>query len=142
MSAENGIYILETKGPEYRVAHCLDIDEFYHEGNSYNYNALYIFFKDSAVYASLIDAEKRAIELEKEISFTEYGICYISRTDYQFEKLDLQIPTCSKCGSEAIKIDSYSIWNVYTQTWELENTYDDYVCEVCRGECSVIWKKL
>jgi|GEM_PF-2402983 len=142
MSSDNGIYILETKGTEYRVAHCLGIDNVYNEQGNFDHNVLYIYFKDSKVYKTVEEAFERAEEISREISFTEYGVCKLSHLNYEFKKLNLEIPVCSKCSSEDIKRDSYSVWNIYTQSWDLESTYDDYVCEKCGEECSVTWNKL
>lgn len=95
MSADNGIYILETprppiktgnmytnqKGYDYRVAHCTAIDNI-------DYSDLYLplLFGNSKVYSSHDEALKAAIEIEKEIKengwFTEYGINTIKKNVY------------------------------------------------------------
>lgn len=37
MSADNGIYILETEGPEYRVAHLQNIEDIWYDSTTKEY---------------------------------------------------------------------------------------------------------
>lgn len=49
---------------------------------------------------------------------------------------------CARCGSTNVLLDAYACWNVGTQTWELQNTFDDAVCEDCGGETSLVEREL
>lgn len=83
MSADNGIYVLQTKGPEYRVAHQQNIDDLY--GNfsedSYQWQGdpeiMYLYFKDAPVFSTLEDALDFADKLSYDYEYLEYGICVI-----------------------------------------------------------------
>ncbi len=93
MSADNGIYILETEGPEYRVAHLGAIDNLeWHEKYNITTQKMEYFEDDnpdlmiinarkmwakSPVFADSSSALNRAWNIEKEIGYTEYGICHI-----------------------------------------------------------------
>jgi hypothetical protein len=83
MSADNGIYILQTNLPpmkignfyinqygkyEFRVAHCQVIDDIY-------YSDIYlpILFGDSPVFFDIEKANEYAKEMEKNICYLEYG---------------------------------------------------------------------
>lgn len=85
MSADNGIYILETEGPEFRVAHLQAVDnlEWDDETSSPSDNPdVWIknareMWRASAVYSNADDAYRRARDLLKKHEWTEYGICEI-----------------------------------------------------------------
>ena len=104
MSADNGIYILATtdnhkrineyttvnlfgKGiTAYRVAHCFAIDNLnYTEKNDIHNLGFYFhtYFGDSEVYYSRGDALDVA-KLLDENGYSEYGICELDFTDYNF----------------------------------------------------------
>ena len=86
MSADNTIAILKTRGPEFRVAMIfnsedLDIDELqrWFKNPSLALQAeIALRFRDARVFQDEDDAEKYAIELEKEIGYVEYGIGYFT----------------------------------------------------------------
>ena len=48
-------------------------------------------------------------------------------------------PVCTECGSDDVLADAWAEWDAAAQEWVLRQTFDDYVCEVCGGECSVEW---
>lgn len=87
MSSDNGIYVLETSGPEYRVKHALNIDAIYGKFNDdtghWNGNDEVIkdFFKEAPVFNSLLDAMEEAENQSKDYDYLEYGICVI--TDFK-----------------------------------------------------------
>ena len=85
MSADNGIYILKTEGPEYRIAHLQAVENvnWDHDSNNYTddpdvmihnarqmWSPCEIFFEESL---ALIYAAK----LLRRESICEYGICFI-----------------------------------------------------------------
>jgi len=103
MSADNGIYILHTKdsrkdcdeGKEnlhkkvdaYRVAEAGAVDNF----ERYEQNELHSLWIwlldiwwDSEVFYSYAEAQAKAEEIEKQYWRTEYGICDIDATKYNF----------------------------------------------------------
>lgn len=42
---------------------------------------------------------------------------------------------CSTCGSNDVLSDAYAEWNIVTQQWELQNTFDKGAfCAHCDGE--------
>jgi hypothetical protein len=46
---------------------------------------------------------------------------------------------CEICGSDDVLADAYAEWNVETQEWELQNTFDKGSwCNACDGECRII----
>jgi hypothetical protein len=93
MSADNGTYILQTFGPEFRIAHVNAIDNIYGswdpQSNSWTSNSSMVLdtFGDSEVYTDLQEAIDVANEVEEKLT-SEYGVCMIS--DFQELKfLDL-----------------------------------------------------
>ncbi len=75
MSADNGIYILKTDGPEWRVAHCQAIDSVFYknpEGNNY---VLLDYFEKSPVFSRQLLAEKFAGLLYEELMHDDIPIC-------------------------------------------------------------------
>lgn len=90
MSADNGIYILETIGPEYRVAHLQAIDNLAYDESApkgserYNSKNPDVLIKNARkmwqncqVFTSEERAMKSAMEMLKDCCVCEYGICYI-----------------------------------------------------------------
>ena len=41
---------------------------------------------------------------------------------------------CSKCGSDNILKDAWTIWDVEQQEWVLHSVYDTVYCEDCEEE--------
>lgn len=86
MSADNGVYILETPGdmgPEYRVAHAQAIENLTYGDPDGNEEYMVILFGKSKIHSSFGDALKEASDVADEIladpicPILEYGICDI-----------------------------------------------------------------
>lgn len=95
MSADNGIYVLETptkNGAEYRVAHCFSIDDLnYFEPDTKEAHAMEVFlFGESPVYNNAHDAMKAAIILHNDVKYTEYGICCLNVRNNPFPTISLE----------------------------------------------------
>jgi hypothetical protein len=87
MSADNGIYILHTSGPEFRVAYSQAIDNIY---GKFNDNTLHWdgdmdrmidVFGMSKVYLFLEEALDEAEKMSYTYPYLEDGVCVIS--DFQ-----------------------------------------------------------
>lgn len=84
MSADNGVYILETYGPEFRVAYHQNIDEIYgkfdDDAGKWKGNAEKIleYFEGAAVFGNIQDALDEAEEISHNYDYLEDGICVIS----------------------------------------------------------------
>lgn len=94
MSADNGIFILQTKGPEFRVAYHQNIDNIYGEFSDESYQwqgdpeSMYEYFADAPVFSNLEEALDLASEMVYSYDYLEYGVCVISDfTDWDFGKL-------------------------------------------------------
>ena len=74
MSADNGIYLHKfRKG--WAVAHLQAIDNIYwHAKGKYNYRILNEMFKNAKIFKDRSEALNFALDLNKEIGYTEYGI--------------------------------------------------------------------
>ena len=87
MSADNGVYILLTKGPEFRVAYTQAIDNVYGEWDTRNKkwkgDSEFIsnIFGNANVFSTIEEAYDIAEILERSVEFTEYGVCLI--TDFR-----------------------------------------------------------
>lgn len=89
MSADNGIYILESEGPEWRVIEAQAIDNIRWNEDSgqtepgyFNMKEVEGYFGNAEVFLSSKDADKEAFRLEREIAVSacpvlEYGISNI-----------------------------------------------------------------
>lgn len=86
MSADNGIYILETQEDsgvkEYRVAECQSIDNIYFGSQEERDESVRHFFGQSPIYMDYQAAREVAFQKEQEIYdrgwVLEYGISSIS----------------------------------------------------------------
>jgi hypothetical protein len=91
MSADNGIYILETLAPngmgtEYRVKHQLAVENVdwdndindYTEDHKVRIENAREMWKDCEVFTETKNANKEAKKIQDEIGWTEYGICLIT----------------------------------------------------------------
>lgn len=94
MSSDNGIYILQSKGPEWRVAHLQNIDDMY--GNFSDESLqwqgdpeiMFNYFGKAPVFSSLEEALDFAEEMVYDYPYLEYGICVISDfKDWNFNNL-------------------------------------------------------
>ena len=82
MSADNGIYILQTDGPEFRVQHCMGIDNLnwdrvskcYTENDDIVINNAREMFKSAPVFVDKVKAVEFAMECSEKYSILEYGI--------------------------------------------------------------------
>lgn len=106
MSADNGIYILQTAGPEFRVAHQQCIDNIY--GNFSDESLrwqgdpemMLEYFQNAPMFSNLEEALDKAEELSYNYEYLEYGICVISDfKDWDFNKLKENYGTEAKSGS-------------------------------------------
>lgn len=94
MSADNGTYILETKGPEYRIASFQNVEEIYgdwdSEANVWNPNQDMIRdnYITSKVYTELDEAWDAAVEHNDAQPVSEYGVNLLSDFSHKtFEEL-------------------------------------------------------
>jgi hypothetical protein len=94
VSADNGIYILETKGPEYRVAYHQNIDEIYGNFSDESFHwqgdphMMMEYFGDAPVFSIIEEALDRAEEMSYDYEYLEDGICVISDfKDWDFNNL-------------------------------------------------------
>jgi hypothetical protein len=83
MSSDNGIYILETKGPEFRVAYCSGIDNIYGNFNDDTHHwdgdpeMMLEYFAEAPVFTDVEKALDFATELSYNHDYLEYGVCLI-----------------------------------------------------------------
>lgn len=92
MSSDDGVYILQTKGPEYRIAHTQAIDNIYGSWDSKlsvwqgNSDYIYSVFGNSQIYDDIEEAYDSASDIEKKNEGTEYGVCLIK--DFEERKFE------------------------------------------------------
>ncbi len=99
MSADNGIYILKTQGPqvdgrstgdEHRVAHVMGIDNIYYNVNTGKYDDAFVpqeafrCFGDCKVFDSYDEALVYAHQLAEEQPVLEYGVSVLEHPDQMF----------------------------------------------------------
>lgn len=83
MSADNGIYILETYGPEYRVVYAQAIDnvfgDFDDECADWKGSPEFMkeYFGEAKVYTSVEEAWDEASLMAEKYEYLEDGICLI-----------------------------------------------------------------
>jgi hypothetical protein len=83
MSADNGVFILETSGPEYRVAYGQGIDNIYGKFNDItkhwegDMDKMMDFFGTSKIFIHLEEALDEAEKISYNHEYLEYGICVI-----------------------------------------------------------------
>ena len=84
MSSDNGIYILQTAGPEFRVAYQHNIGNIYGEFSDESYqwqgdpNAMMEYFGNAVMVSTLEEALDRARSMVYDYAYLEDGICVIS----------------------------------------------------------------
>ena len=50
---------------------------------------------------------------------------------------------CAACGSEDVHCDAYAVWDIETQQWTLDNTFDKGAfCDACDGECRIVEEEI
>lgn len=90
MSADNGIYILQTKGPEFRVGYHQAIDNIYGMFSDETLKWLgdeemiHYYFHTDKMFSNLEEALDYAAEMSYSYSYLEDGICVIT----DFKELD------------------------------------------------------
>jgi hypothetical protein len=93
MSADNGVFILETstpQGPEYRVIYAQGIDNIYGKFNDRtlrwegDMNMMVDYFRDSDIFSTYAKALDYAKRLSQEHTYLEYGICFIDDFKEQY----------------------------------------------------------
>jgi hypothetical protein len=83
MSSDNGIFVLETMGPEFRVAHCQGIDNIYGKFNDDTHHwdgdseMILEYFAEAPVFQDVETALDFASEMSYNYEYLEYGICLI-----------------------------------------------------------------
>lgn len=83
MSADNGIFVLKTKGPEFRVAYAQNIDSIYGKFNDETLHwdgdkeAIRQMFAGSTVFEEEFNALDYANGLAYDYEYLEYGVCLI-----------------------------------------------------------------
>lgn len=94
MSADNGIYILHTKGPEYRVGYHQAIDNIYGNFSDESFQwqgdpgMMYHYFHSDKMFSSLEEALDFAESLSYNYEYLEDGICVINDFhDWDFNSL-------------------------------------------------------
>ena len=97
MSADNGIYILQTEGQEFRVGYHQAIDNIYgnFSDDSLRWQGdpemIYDYFQFDKMFSSLEEALDYAEDLSYNYEYLEDGICVITDfKDWNFGKLEEQ----------------------------------------------------
>jgi len=94
MSADNGVYILQTAGPEFRVAYQQNIDDIY--GNfsddtlqwQGDLEMILEYFQNAPMFSDLESALDKAADIAYNYEYLEYGICVIRDfKDWDFNNL-------------------------------------------------------
>lgn len=87
MSADNGVYILQTKGPEFRVAYGQNVDAIYGKFNDVTLHwdgdpkAMRAFFDAGKLFTDIGAAWDYAEEVAQGHEYLEDGVCLISSFD-------------------------------------------------------------
>ena len=94
MSADNGTYVLQTAGPEFRVAHLQNIEMIYGEWDegkgkwTPNKEFIRISFTHSPVYDNLETAWDAATSMDNSYLISAYGTNLIAEfAEFQFSDL-------------------------------------------------------
>jgi hypothetical protein len=83
MSADNGVYVLQTYGPEFRVAYAGAIDNIYGPFNDTtlhwdgDMDRMIDVFGSSKVFNNLEEALDEAERMSYDYEYLEYGVCLI-----------------------------------------------------------------
>ena len=91
MSVDNGIYVLQTYGPEFRVAYGQAIDNIFGKFNDEtlrwdgNKEMMRQYFKESKVYTNLDEALDVAEDMSYDYEYLEDGVCVIN----EFQEINL-----------------------------------------------------
>jgi hypothetical protein len=94
MSADNGVYILHTEGPEYRVAYHQAIDNIYGNFSDASFQwqgdpeMILEYFGNAPIFSSLEEALDKAADIAYDYEYLENGICVINDFhDWDFNSL-------------------------------------------------------
>jgi len=92
MSADNGIYIGNFIGEEFRVIEATAIDNLTYPAGE-NASAIVSYFKNSLIFDKIKNVFAKAYELSQD-DYTEYGInvIYFSKSFAEYEKEDKETP--------------------------------------------------
>lgn len=103
MSADNGIYILQTKDG-FRVSHAQAIENINWQADEtgFNLREIYKYFHDAKFFKSIEGAFKEAFRIYDLYSIVEYGICPIKAFNIEFPK---ECPPC--CDNPNIVSSNY-----------------------------------
>lgn len=95
MSNDAGVYILETKGPQYRVAYGHAIENIYGKFNDKtahyepNWVSINQYFGKSSIYSSLGAATIAADGISLDYDDLEFGVCLISDfKNYEYQTVE------------------------------------------------------
>jgi hypothetical protein len=95
MSADDGTYILQTYGPEYRIVYAHAIDNIYGQYDDENHNwfpninGIVDYFGQSKVFTTIEDAWDAAYAIDEKNGWSELGTCLISEfSEYQFSDFE------------------------------------------------------
>jgi hypothetical protein len=84
MSADNGVFVLQTAGPEFRVAYSQAIDNIYGSFNDEtlkwngDMDRMIDVFGMSEVYSNIEEALDKAELMSYDYEYLEYGVCLIA----------------------------------------------------------------
>lgn len=84
MSADNGVFVLQSEGPEFRVAYTQAIDNIYGKFNDVNHcwngdmDRMIDVFGKSKTYNNLEEALDEAESMSYNYEYLEYGVCLIT----------------------------------------------------------------
>ena len=94
MSADNGVFILQTKGPEFRVAYQQNIDDIYGNFSDESFQwqgdpeVMLDYFQNAPIFSNLEEALDKAADIAYDYEYLEYGICVIRDfQDWDFNSL-------------------------------------------------------
>lgn len=102
MSSDNGIYILHTRGPEFRVGHHQGIDNIYGNFSDETFRwqgdpeMIWDYFHADKMFTNIELALDYAEMISYNYEYLEYGICVIS----DFKDIDFKVLE-EKYGKEA-----------------------------------------
>ena len=106
MSQDDGVYVLQTKGPQFRIAHMQNVVSLFDDYNvvdkTWTPNILTIVqnYATSVVYESLDQAWDAASNMEDDLGGTEYGTNLITDfKDYSFSDFEKEYETIQKSKS-------------------------------------------
>lgn len=83
MSADNGVYVLQTYGPEFRVTYAQAIDNIFGKFNDETLHwdgddkSIVEYFGQSEVFKTIDEALNKAELLAEEYEYLEDGVCVI-----------------------------------------------------------------